>query len=957
VKPLRKIITMLAGAAVATAAAISFAPGAAATTTDVHVATTGSDTTGDGTAAHPWKTVQKARDSIRGLLPAMTSDIRVNLAPGSYHQTSTIEFTDADSGRNGHDVVYRSSGGTGSANLVGGTAATGWSPYQNGIYRANIGANKSVNTLYVDGDRATLARFPNRRNDIDFPMAQAPYLNSSGASGSYTRLSYNAGDLTGVDLSDVPNLTVGLWPGGGLNWTWYSERTPVASVDTTAQVITLARSARYTLAKSRFFVQGALSLLDAADEYFYDKASGYLYYKPKSGTMAGRSVIVPAVQQLVSVRGSSASAPAHNITFDGLTIRDTDFTADFRHGWVNAGDSGEGHQNPRYDRQINLPQHRVGMVFLQNTNNVTVTNSHLTNAGYSAIYLLKTNHDNTFSNNWIDGIGHSGVFLEGPYPGEGDTQYENTVSNSVISQVGELVGSASGVVIANSSRNTVSHLDIFDTPRYATAIYADRDIDPDRDDYARNNLIEYVRVHDAAQDSGDTGPVYMFGISDTQPYATNTVNQVTITGVRAHPSMIDYKPYGVYTDNDSFGQTFSNVHVFDTQGTPFRVNDSGSHIVNNVSWAPGFNASAMQYAGIGVDSSFPYPGAANFTGAFTNGLANWSTGKGTPSTSSTVTHGGGSSFAQSGATSVIHTGFVQAQRKRVSVWFHDDTSQTSLDAMARVDKDGWDGPEWRALGVRTATSADKYVYRSGATTTATSVPRTAGWHEFTFDYTSGAGVDLFIDGRLVASPTGVTEFDGIALGDWWADSAAGTAYWDDIGVASFAQDFEHGLGTFTAAKGTATLTAAGQSGATSYRTDEDTDVITTKLRGKNYQLASVWFYDDAADTSVQSMARVDEGVSDDASWRGLGVNTSVSATKYVYRVNGTGTASTVTRTTGWHQATWDYRSGAGVTMSIDGQAVTTAAGVRQFDTISLGDWWGDGDVGPVRFDNVVVSNS
>ena len=44
-------------------------------------------------------------------------------------------------------------------------------------------------------------------------------------------------------------------------------------------------------------------------------------------------------------------------------------------------------------------------------------------------------------------------------------------------------------------------------------------------------------------------------------------------------------------------------------------------------------------------------------------------------------------------------------------------------------------------------------------------------------------------------------------------------------------------------------------------------------------------------------------------------------------------------------------------MSIDGQAVATAAGVRQFDMISVGDWWADGNVGPVRWDNLVVSNN
>jgi len=58
------------------------------------------------------------------------------------------------------------------------------------------------------------------------------------------------------------------------------------------------------------------------------------------------------------------------------------------------------------------------------------------------------------------------------------------------------------------------------------------------------------------------------------------------------------------------------------------------------------------------------------------------------------------------------------------------------------------------------------------------------------------------------------------------------------------------------------------------------------------------------------------------------------------RVDATFSATPVVRTTGWHQFGWDYTSGTGVTMSIDGQPIGTAAGLALFSTIALGDWWG-----------------
>ncbi|MGG5741906.1 hypothetical protein [Bacillus cereus group sp. IBL03679] len=80
------------------------------------------------------------------------------------------------------------------------------------------------------------------------------------------------------------------------------------------------------------------------------------------------------------------------------------------------------------------------------------------------------------------------------------------------------------------------------------------------------------------------------------------------------------------------------------------------------------------------------------------------------------------------------------------------------------------------------TSATNYFYRLGSTYTAINVKRTTGWHEFKWDYTSGARVNMYIDGTLIASTTGVTSFNSIRLGDFWADENITTTYFDDVSI-------------------------------------------------------------------------------------------------------------------------------------------------------------------------------
>ena len=144
------------------------------------------------------------------------------------------------------------------------------------------------------------------------------------------------------------------------------------------------------------------------------------------------------------------------------------------------------------------------------------------------------------------------------------------------------------------------------------------------------------------------------------------------------------------------------------------------------------------------------------------------------------------------------------------------------------------------------------------------------------------------------------------------------------------------------------------SGTNSQAIVADREILTNYTGLRTEGTVSVWFWDDAADTSMQVAANASMGDTGTL-FRALGVATPTSATNYVYRTGSSFVATAVPRTTGWHQFQWVYGADNGLAMKIDGTTVATDANSPSFDRIQLGDWWADNRVGPVYFDDVSIS--
>src|SRR5204862_2967188 len=98
----------------------------AASGTSVYVSPSGSDADSGLSPSQPVQTLHRAQAVVRGLNQNMSADLTVRLADGYYRLTRPLTLAPADSGTNGHTVVWSAASGARPV-VVGSTRITGWS--------------------------------------------------------------------------------------------------------------------------------------------------------------------------------------------------------------------------------------------------------------------------------------------------------------------------------------------------------------------------------------------------------------------------------------------------------------------------------------------------------------------------------------------------------------------------------------------------------------------------------------------------------------------------------------------------------------------------------------------------------------------------------------------------------------------------------------------------------------
>ena len=121
---------------------------------------TGSDSASGTTASAPFKTVERAMEAVRSYIAenngTMTGDIVVNLGEGRYELDDYLQFTEADSGNNGHKIIYQGAGVKKSV-ISGGKEISGWEQQTDGLWVAHAPELEFARDLYINDKPARRA--------------------------------------------------------------------------------------------------------------------------------------------------------------------------------------------------------------------------------------------------------------------------------------------------------------------------------------------------------------------------------------------------------------------------------------------------------------------------------------------------------------------------------------------------------------------------------------------------------------------------------------------------------------------------------------------------------------------------------------------------------------------------------------------------------------------------------
>ncbi|MET8867593.1 ricin-type beta-trefoil lectin domain protein [Nonomuraea sp. NPDC004580] len=376
----------LIGLLIAAFALIAPAPAALADTTTLYAAPAGTGTA--CTSAQPCS-LAAAQEAVRERAAGMSGDIVVELAGGVYRLSAPLRLTAADSGANGHTVRWQAAEGAVPV-ISGARPVTGWTladPGRN-IWRAAVAAGSDTRQLYVDGALATRARTAVNRSD--FTASSAGMRFTSSALGYLNNLA----DPGRVEMESVGSFTDRYAPVQSISGNLITMRQPAWGNNNFGyDTFTSPHRA------GPLYLVNAYEFLDTPGEWHLNPATGALSYIPLPGQdMAEVSVELPVLQSLVHV-GGTYGAPAHHITFSGITFTGTSWLGPGRdQGYVDqqtgayiAGDWNRPafsacHQGCR-EFEATRPHwfQSPAAVQVSAANTITFTGSRFVNLGQTAI--------------------------------------------------------------------------------------------------------------------------------------------------------------------------------------------------------------------------------------------------------------------------------------------------------------------------------------------------------------------------------------------------------------------------------------------------------------------------------------------------------------------------------------------------------------------------------------------
>lgn len=423
-----------------------------------------------------------------------TGSTTIYLRGGVYHLQEPLQITPAHSNGN-HSLTICSYPGEKAVISGGSVLRTKWRTYKGRIMMSKIEGTDGIDMLFGDGRLLTMARFPNYDSTaVRFHGTSADATSPDRVKGWKNPEGGFLHAMHREDWGDFHYRIIGKDGEGHLKLEGGHQNNRPMGIH-----------------QDNRMVENIFEELDAPGEWYFDKASGTLYYYPMPGENPGRMVFETAsLKNLVTLKGSREN-PVRNVTLEGLT---------FRHAARTFMEEYESLL--RSDWTI----YRGGALFLEGTEDCCIKGCDITDVGGNGVFFSKFNRRSSVEGCLLTRVGASAVcfvgdpscvrspsfryeqfvpweemdFAKGP---KGDNfPAECLVKDNLIHEIGLFEKQITGVEISMSFRITVSHNSIYDTPRAGINI---------SEGTWGGHIIEYNDVFNTVKETGDHGSFNSWG--------------------------------------------------------------------------------------------------------------------------------------------------------------------------------------------------------------------------------------------------------------------------------------------------------------------------------------------------------------------------------------------------------------------------------------------------------------
>lgn len=462
--------------------------------TDIYISPQGSDSN-PGSIDLPLKTLKRAKEVISQSGALGNSEVNVILREGTYYLEKPLSFSSSDSGTDSHPVTF-SSHHDEKVIISGGLKLDlEWSPFRDGIWKADTPAGCEMDQLFINGKRQHMARYPNFNSNI---KPYGGYASDAFSSERATKWK----DPTGGYIHAIHSA----------HWGGYHYLITGKNADgSIAYEGGWQNNRQMGMHEEYRFVENIFEELDSPEEWYHDTKNSTLYYFPTERTDLSRATVeIARLPHLIEFSGTEAESVKH-IHLKGLIFRHSSRTFMLT-------------KEPllRSDWTI----YRGGAIRYEGAEDCSIENCEFDQMGGNAVFVNQFNRNLKIKGCHIHGAGASGVCFVGnpdsvrnplfeyserqhyqeidktPGPKTNDFPSDCTVEDCLIHDIGTVEKQATGIQVSMSKSITIRHCSIYDVGRAGINF---------SEGTFGGHLIEFCDVFDTVLETSDHGSFNSWG--------------------------------------------------------------------------------------------------------------------------------------------------------------------------------------------------------------------------------------------------------------------------------------------------------------------------------------------------------------------------------------------------------------------------------------------------------------